>query len=418
MRRGRGFRPAGGRFAGRRGGGRTLGAATGDVDVVARASSLATRRRRLRGRSLLAHRRWRGRERGGGSERGTPFRARFGCGPRAAPGVGVGGGLGAIASHEAAHAPTCAAFVPGNRTGCGAALVASADAGGALHVWRADTGETIAKLREPAASRTRAGFGFGVGRATPRDAARLRGAHVNANADTTTGASTFTRRLSDASPPGIRSGTPGAETPRATSTETPPPSSSSDLPSSNFPSRTLGFATLDAETRPAPLRRRRRRAGRRRFLGRRRSDSNVVDAALGVSLVARRGVRVRGVRARAGERGNARAGHVRRSRCFADVGAGRVLGAGAGPKPPGRFALVPGTGRGRGRGRGLGPGPWLIRFQPRFRRLDVRGDEPRIRGSFGSTRRASRVWFFRARRRRDGGGGVRGRHAIRHRRRR
>ena len=127
-------------------------------------------------------------------------------GPR---GVGGGGGLGAIASHEAhAHAPTCAAFVPGNRTGCGAALVASADAGGALHVWRADTGETVAKLREPGASRTRAGFGFGVGRATPRDAARLRGAHVNANADTTTGASTFTRRLSDASPPGIRSGSP------------------------------------------------------------------------------------------------------------------------------------------------------------------------------------------------------------------
>ena len=270
-------------------------------------------------------------------------------------GGGGGGGLGAIASHEAhAHAPTCAAFVPGNRTGCGAALVASADAGGALHVWRADTGETIAKLREPAASRTRAGFGFGVGRATPRDAARLTGAHVNANADTTTGASTFTRRLSDASPPGIRSGSPGAETPRATSTETPPPSSSSDLPSSNFPSRTLGFATLDAEYHARGVAVVAVGGGEDVFLGRRRSDSNVVDAALGVSLVARRGVRVRGVRARAGERGNARAGHVRRSRSFRGRGRRKIarrVGRRAGSRRDGSRRLFP-RGRGRGRGRG------------------------------------------------------------------
>ena len=178
-----------------------------------------------------------------------------GCSPGSGPGSG-----GAIASHEAhAHAPTCAAFVPRGGVGCGAALVASADAGGALHVWRADTGETVAKLREPAASlaRMRTGFGFGHGQATHGNAAR-RGqgtdhdnrahtanvaANVHANTNTPTGASTFSRRLSDASPTGIVSGSPGSP-----ATSPPPPfSSTSDLISSHFPSPSLGSATLDAE---------------------------------------------------------------------------------------------------------------------------------------------------------------------------
>ena len=294
-------------------------------------------------------------------------------GPR---GVGVGGGLGAIASHEAhAHAPTCAAFVPGNRTGCGAALVASADAGGALHVWRADTARPPRNFVNPPRRGRAAGFGFGVGRATARDAARLRGAHVNANADTTTGASTFTRRLSDASPPGIRSGSPGAETPRATSTETPratstetpPPSSSSDLSSSNLPSRALGFATLDAEyhaqVSPSPraFDPSSPSAARRRFsrTTSSRSDSNVVEprsASLSSPVV---GYACAAFAPAPANEGTLALGTSDGRGRLADVAPENCSARGAGPEAAGtvRAVCFPGDGDG-GRGRGRDPIPF------------------------------------------------------------
>ena len=307
------------------------------------------------------------------------------------PGSGRGSG-GAIASHEAhAHAPTCAAFVPRGGVGCGAALVASADAGGALHVWRADTGETVAKLREPAASlarmRTGFGFGFGHGQATHGNAARQGreanhdthahatnvAANVHANTNTPTVASTFSRRLSDASPTGIVSGSPGSPPPRATSPP-PPFSSTSELISSNFPSLSLGSATLDAEYYAASPRsppasrasipRRRRRRRRRRFsrtISRPRAATRS-RVSLAPAASATMGYACAAFAPAPANEGTLAMGTSDGRVRFADVGAGRLLGAwGVGPaaaKPPGRFApsVSPGTGTGTGAGTGTGPG--------------------------------------------------------------
>jgi hypothetical protein len=69
----------------------------------------------------------------------------------AAGGGGVCSG-GQVAEHDShAATPTCATFLPsslGNLTH-GISHVASCDSAGHVHVWRADTGETLLRLREP-----------------------------------------------------------------------------------------------------------------------------------------------------------------------------------------------------------------------------------------------------------------------------
>ena len=74
-------------------------------------------------------------------------------GPSPVVRVGDARQYGAVATHDSHPSmPTCASFLHGGAWRDGISRIASCDSSGHLHVWRADTGETLMRLREPPGS--------------------------------------------------------------------------------------------------------------------------------------------------------------------------------------------------------------------------------------------------------------------------